>query len=678
MAIENINVGVAPNDGTGLTLRDAFIVVNGNFAQIDTKSEVDAKIISATNPLLVRISDVEGDIEQINSELDTLSTISYVDAQIALVNSNINTVDNKVNLINTDLTALTFRVENIETILPNKLNDAPIDGKLYGRKDGAWIEVTGGGSVDAYTKAESDALFTTKDETTTWVNHFNNQNVSLANQMVTLDAQNVKLTGGQTISGVKTFSNSPSVPTPTNASQAANKTYVDSVTASKANQTEITRIDNELATKATNTTVNTLDAQNVKITGNQTIGGVKAFSSSPTVPTATTNTQAVNKGQMDAAIAAGGGGDLSNYYTKAQSDSLFTTQTSTNNLIATTVRLTGSQTVAGIKTFSDSPIVPTPTVGNQASNKTYVDAEVSSKANTSTVNTLDAQNVKITGAQNISGVKTFSQSPIVPAPTTDTQAATKKYVDDAVASGAGGNAVLLTGNQTVAGVKTFTSSPKAPVATTFNDVVIKQQMDSELAGKVSQTYFDMFESETEADIIALENNVSSLQGSVSSLDSRVSSVEGQLSNKVDNSTFTALDNNVVKLSGNQSMNGVKTFNNSPVVPLPTTFTQAANKQYVDNTISDVLSNRKNITTNTTIDSSYHKAIVFVTGNSIITIPSTLGNIDFVIKCNATSTATFAMGSGSTLEPSSTGLIVEPKGMASVITMGSNIIITGGI
>lgn len=42
----------------------------------------------------------------------------------------------------------------------------------------------------------------------------------------------------------------------------------------------------------------------VKLTGNQTIAGVKTFSSSPVVPTATANNQAVNKGQMDTADTA--------------------------------------------------------------------------------------------------------------------------------------------------------------------------------------------------------------------------------------------------------------------------------------------------------------------------------------------------------------------------------------
>ena len=44
--------------------------------------------------------------------------------------------------------------------------------------------------------------------------------------------------------------------------------------------------------------------------------------------------------------------------------------------------------------------------------------------------TANADIVAVTGAQTVAGVKTFSSSPIVPAPTTDLQAATKKYVDD--------------------------------------------------------------------------------------------------------------------------------------------------------------------------------------------------------------------------------------------------------
>jgi len=64
--------------------------------------------------------------------------------------------------------------------------------------------------------------------------------------------------------------------------------------------------------------------------------------------------------------------------------------------------------------------------------------------------TEDGQNVKITGDQTVAGVKTFSSSPIVPTPTTDMQAGTKKYTDDHAALS------LLTG--TVHGVAITTGS----------------------------------------------------------------------------------------------------------------------------------------------------------------------------------------------------------------------------
>lgn len=43
----------------------------------------------------------------------------------------------------------------------------------------------------------------------------------------------------------------------------------------------------------------------------------------------------------------------------------------------TTVNLTGNQTIAGVKTFTSSPIVPSPTTDTQAANKSYVDLKQS-------------------------------------------------------------------------------------------------------------------------------------------------------------------------------------------------------------------------------------------------------------------------------------------------------------
>ena len=48
------------------------------------------------------------------------------------------------------------------------------------------------------------------------------------------------------------------------------------------------------------------------------------------------------------------------------------------------------------------------------------------------ITTLDSSAVHKTGNETVAGIKTFSSSPIIPTPTTDMQPSTKKYVDDTV------------------------------------------------------------------------------------------------------------------------------------------------------------------------------------------------------------------------------------------------------
>ena len=101
---------------------------------------------------------------------------------------------------------------------------------------------------------------------------------------------------------------------------------------------------------------------------------------------------------------------------------------------STVVKLTGAQTVAGVKTFSSAPVVPAAAFPEAAVAGLVADLTAT---------------VKLTGAQTVAGVKTFSDSPAVPdnswsiADTSGLQTA----LDAKVA---------LTGNQTVAGDKTFT------------------------------------------------------------------------------------------------------------------------------------------------------------------------------------------------------------------------------
>lgn len=74
------------------------------------------------------------------------------------------------------------------------------------------------------------------------------------------------------------------------------------------------------------------------------------------------------------------------------------------------VKLTGDQIIAGVKTFSSSPVAPTPASGD-SSTKVATTAFA-----TLAINALSNTCVKLTGNQTISGIKTFSSSPILPTP----------------------------------------------------------------------------------------------------------------------------------------------------------------------------------------------------------------------------------------------------------------------
>ncbi|EAH5121563.1 hypothetical protein E8O55_08250 [Campylobacter coli] len=172
----------------------------------------------------------------------------------------------------------------------------------------------------------------------------------------------------------------------------------------KANEYDIANINAQVQamdTKITEqingakTELNSKIDNKVTKTGNETIAGVKTFSSPIVIPNATANNHATNLGQLNSKVA-----------------------------------LSGNQTIAGIKTFSVPPVSATnPTANNQVANKSYVDTVGNSK-------------VALSGNQTIAGVKTFSVPPVCGAnPTQDAQLARKWYVDY-------GGGIKNLGNQT--------------------------------------------------------------------------------------------------------------------------------------------------------------------------------------------------------------------------------------
>ncbi|EAI8341058.1 hypothetical protein CKJ44_06030 [Campylobacter coli] len=123
--------------------------------------------------------------------------------------------------------------------------------------------------------------------------------------------------------------------------------YINKIVA-KANEYDIANINAQVKamdTKITQqingakTELNSKIDNKVTKTGNETIAGVKTFSSSIVIPNATANNHATNLGQLNGKVAK-----------------------------------TGNETIAGVKTFSVPPVSATnPTANNQVANKSYVD-----------------------------------------------------------------------------------------------------------------------------------------------------------------------------------------------------------------------------------------------------------------------------------------------------------------
>ncbi|HEB7547331.1 hypothetical protein [Campylobacter coli] len=179
--------------------------------------------------------------------------------------------------------------------------------------------------------------------------------------------------------------------------------YINEIDA-KANEYDIANINAQVQamdTKITEqingakTELNSKIDNKVTKTGDETIAGVKTFSSSIVIPNATANNHATNLGQLNGKVAK-----------------------------------TGDETIAGVKTFSVPPVSATnPTANNQVANKSYVDTVGNSK-------------VSLNGNQTIAGVKTFNAAPVCSAnPTEDAQLARKWYVDY-------GGGIKNLGNQT--------------------------------------------------------------------------------------------------------------------------------------------------------------------------------------------------------------------------------------
>jgi hypothetical protein len=290
---------------------------------------------------------------------------------------------------------------------------------------------------------------------------------------------------------------------------------------------------------------------------NETITGTWSFTSIPySTITPTLDTQIVNKLYVD---------------TEAN----------------TKVSLTGDETINGIKTFVDSPIVPNPTTDTQVANKgSYESFGYTNFASLTDNNTLTGINsfsnqvflpnsnqtsdlmsaskgyvdnfgytnfASLTDNNTLTGINSFSNQVFLPNSnqTSDLMSASKGYVDNFGYT----NFVSLTDDQTIGGIKTFSDNLYLANSTPTNDLMSasKGYVDTEIAGIDYTGFVDIANNQT---ITGTKTYTGGLKYDLAPV------VNTDVVNKL------ALDNaiagipapsGVVLTTTNQNVGGVKTF-----------------------------------------------------------------------------------------------------------------------
>jgi hypothetical protein len=325
----------------------------------DNTSDVNKPVSTATQTAL--------NLKANQSSLDT-------------TNSNVSALQAKTNTLNYDLATNTVTVNSKMVVA----QDESLIGSIYlGDNSGNdIIYVNGNISSNSQTITQAQLGYISG-----LTSNVQTQITSKAD-----DSAVAKLTGNQTIAGIKTFSSAPVLPSNSISNSMINNSCINSGYCDATSS-----IQTQIGTKAADSAV-------VKLTTDQTIAGIKTFSSAPVLPSnsisnSMINNSCINSGYCDAT-------------------SSIQTQIGTKAADSAVVKLTTDQTIAGIKTFSSAPVLPSNSVSNSMINNScinsgYCDATSSIQTQIGT-KAADSAVVKLTTDQTIAGIKTFSSAPVLP------------------------------------------------------------------------------------------------------------------------------------------------------------------------------------------------------------------------------------------------------------------------
>ena len=255
--------------------------------------------------------------------------------------------------------------------------------------------------------------------------------------------------------------------------------------------------------------------------------------------------------------------DLTDYYTKLEVDgiknnlqnSITTNQTNITNLQNDTVKLSGAQNISGVKTITATTEALKFNSGTD--NSAYISGYKSNNERIWYFGKGSSTSYNFVIGADKSDIKLEPKGKVdlsnkkigwLADPTADQDAANKRYVDNNTLS------KTLTTPQTVAGSVSFTQPLTVATPTANTHAANKQYVDDAIAGVGSST------NQINTNTTNIQNNTNSIQ---TNIQNSITTNQTNITNLQNN--YNTLNSEVVKLAGTQTITGAKTFTNNVVI-----------------------------------------------------------------------------------------------------------------